>query len=236
VQRFFFIMVCFLFFTLCIHFTTAQDYLFRDTFDILGEWTVIHGSWIVKDGALIQADASDMITHIARIVKQEGLMEYEFECSYVRGLEDNYGGFGIHICMNKPTHSRSWGMNKSLLLWITYDPRAYNRTDCFFLQAYRSTSPISMNFLHGDPGDAYPLPPGILSPGDFITAGKNGESICFTIQMDCETGKGRLYHPRKPDSFYPFDLNTTIEPGMYISLRTNSISIKVDNVQVRRIK
>ena len=55
-----------------------EDILFNDTFDIQGEWNIIHGNWIVRDGSLIQTSPYDMMTHISRIVKQGGVMEYEF--------------------------------------------------------------------------------------------------------------------------------------------------------------
>jgi hypothetical protein len=227
-----FIMLCILITPLAY----AQDYRIDDTFPILGEWTIVYGNWVVRENTLVMDNPKQTITHISRIVKQEGVMEYEFTCSYIRGLEDKYGGFGIHICINKPTSSRSWGMNRSYLFWITYDPAAYTRDDCFFLQVYKSRSPISMNFLHNEPGDTYPLDPGILSPAAFMATGETGAPLTFRFQVDTATGKGEFYHPSQEGIYFPFDVKTAIEPGMYISLRTNSMSIKVIAVRVRQVE
>ena len=214
----------------------SQDYRIDDTFPILGEWTIDHGDWIIVDDALVMDNPRDVITHITRIVKQEGVMEYEFACSYIRGLEDKYGGFGIHICIDRPTSSRSWGMNRSFLLWITYDPEAYRREDCFFLQVYKSKSPIKMNFLHEEKGDKYPLDPAVLSPADFMVTKETRVPVKFRVQIDTVTGKGKFYHPREEGVFFAFDLETAIEPGMYIGLRTNSVSIRVAYVRVRGVE
>jgi len=227
-----FLILC----TFLIPYGFSRDYLFNDSFSILGEWNIVYGDWIVKEGLLIQNSTKSTITHITRIVKQEGVMEYEFACTYIRGLEDNYGGFGIHLCIDTPTHSRSWGMNKSYLFWITFDPAAYKREDCFFLQVYKSTSPIHMDFLHDTPGDAYPLDPQVLSPKDFIATAKTGELIKLRFQIDTKTGQGKFYHPGDETVYFPFDLQTEIEPGMYIGLRTNSISIGVGYVAVRSLE
>ncbi|MBN1698674.1 MAG: hypothetical protein JW881_14255 [Spirochaetales bacterium] len=214
----------------------AEDYLIRDGFAIMGEWKRINGSWTIKNGVLVQEDTADTMTHSARMVKQEGIMEYEFDCFYRGGLSDRYGGFGIHICIDSPTSGRSWGMGRSFLLWMTFDPKAYGRDDCFFLQVYRSTSPVHMDFLHNKKGDEYPLDPDILSPEDFTATGRDNDHLRFRIRIDCTNGKGRFYHPRKPEYYYPFDLDTVIQPGMYISFRTNSLSIGIDEVIVRAIE
>ena len=55
------------------------------------------------------------------------------------------------------------------------------------------------------------------------------------FRMVLETGEGWFYHPEIEDFYYPFDLKTEIKPGMYISFRTNSISIGIDYLTVRMI-
>jgi hypothetical protein len=209
--------------------------LFRDEFRIAGEWRNAHGKWSVTDGALVQEDGKDRITHIARIVKQDGVMEYEFECLYLGGLEDGYGVFGIHILVDKPSGRRSWGINRSYLLWITFDPRAYIRSDCFFLQVYESTGNTRMRLLHGWKGDAFPLDPGILSPTRFEQTASSGTPITFRVRIDTRNGTGRFYNPIEPGTYFPFDLETALHDGMYIAFRTNSISIAILSVAVRKL-
>jgi hypothetical protein len=61
--------------------------------------------------------------------------------------------------------------------------------------------------------------------------------VPIRIMLDTRTGEGRFYDPFDPDRYYyPFDLGTRIRPGDYFSLRTNSVSVSIDNLEIRRVR
>ena len=217
--------------TLCAQ--TAQqekqqdEQLFFDEFEFLTGWEEGNGTWSVEDGMLKQLDTTDRITHISRMVRQKGTVFYEFDVYYLDGLEDRDGGFGIHILIDEPTGLRSWGQNRSLLLWITYDPIIYG-TDHFYLQVYESESAVNMDFLNMT-GDEYPVPLSLFSPEDFITS---SDPVHIRLEVNTVLGTGILYNPFETGTFYPIDLGAPLWEGKYISLRTNSMAVGFDNVRV----
>ena len=218
---------------LCSAAAFSQDTLFIDTFEYMGEWRTESGDWIVADGELLQRDEGEKIASISRIVRQRGTLVYEFDVRYLGGLDDKYGGFGLHILMDAPTGMRSWGQNRSYLLWLTYDVEAYE-TEHIYAQVYRSMNPIKMDFLNMD-GDELPIPLGILSGRSIRTHMNEQSSLHLKIVIDTATGKGRLYHPIQRQFYYDIDLGASLDPGMYIALRTNSVSLVFDNVTVKKI-
>lgn len=214
-------------------FTFAEKALISDTFDFQGEWVVNSGEWSVSNGKLLQLDEKETIATISRIVRQRGVLLYSFDVQYLAGLEDGYGGFGIHISVDKPTGLRSWGQNDSFLLWITFDEEAYGDRD-FYAQAYKSTSTIYMNF-HGMEGDEYRLAESNLSIDRFLSTAETGDPLQILLSLDTNTGKGRIQSPVDQRTYYKIDLKTPVGEGMYIALRTNSIALAFDNVSVTRL-
>lgn len=209
--------------------------LFEDDFKILGEWTPVSGDWQIKDGMLTQQDTVNRITHIVRKVKQSGLMEYTFDFQYLGGLADQYGGFGLHICVDRPTTMRSWGHNNSYLLWLTYDLAAYTQPK-LFAQIYKSTGPTGMDFWLMSRGDEFPVPVEVINPAALTEQIVKSVKLRIKIEMDLDTGSGKFYNPLNDEYYFPFELGTPIQDGMYISLRTNSMAVAIDSFKVVQIR
>jgi len=205
--------------------------LFTDSFDFLGEWKQDSGKWAVVEGALRQESPEEKIATISREVLQKGIVEYKFDVGYISGIDDLYGGFGIHILVDNPTRLRSWGQNSSYLFWLTYDEEAYGFENVF-AQVYRSIGPIHMDF-HRMIGSEFPVPThfliGTSSPAEALI----NRRLRIRLVMDTQTGRGRLYSPARPHSYYEIDLGQNLGSGKYISLRTNSLALTFDNVSVR---
>ena len=206
--------------------------LFADSFEYLGEWEPLSGKWVATDGELRQEDVSERIAGISRIVRQEGILVYEFDVRYLSGLEDLYAGFGIHILVDKPTGLRSWGQNQSYLFWLTYDVQAY-QTENVFAQVYKSRGPTLMEYYNMR-GDEYPIPAEILSVTALPETSKS--TVHVKLMIDTTTGNGRLYNPIRPDSYYDINLGSAPGAGMYIALRTNSVALAFDNVSVKKVE
>ena len=154
-------------------------------------------------------------------------MMYSFDIGYLGGLEDNYGGVGIHILVNNPTSVRSWGNGNSFLLWLTYDVPNYN-TKKIYAQMYKSSNIISMNMLHS--GMDYPFGLLTVSPEDIKKYA--GRTIPITIVIDTNTGQGKVYDPLNADMYYSFNIGGPVAKGSYFSFRTNSLSVVIDNFKV----
>ena len=225
-------LAVFLSLTLC-GVVTAERILISDTLDFQGEWSANSGTWETRGGQLYQLDKEERIATATRIVRQRGVLLYEFDLRYLGGFDDGYGGFGIHILMDQPTGLRSWGQNASLLLWVTHDVAEYGTED-LHAQVYKSTGITRMDY-HGMAGDEYRLPPAVLSVDRLEQMARRGESIRVKFLLDTEVGTGRLYHPGKDSVYYDLDLGGNLGEGMYVALRTNSVSVAFDNVTVTRL-
>ena len=81
-------------------------------------------------------------------------------------------------------------------------------------------------------GNEYPMFESFLSTEDLETTAATGEPLRIRFLLDTANGEGRLYNPDSPESYFPLDLNSRLSDGMYIALRTNSLSIAFDNVTV----
>ena len=219
---------------LCTASAVGDRTLFTDSFEFLGEWAPHSGEWLVTDGELRQEDVNEKIAGISRIVRQEGTLVYEFDVRYISGLRDSYGGFGIHILVDKPTGLRSWGQNQSYLFWLTYDVQAY-QAENVFAQVYKSRGPTEMEYYFMR-GDEYPIPTNIFSVTALPDASKVPDALHVKLMIDTKTGNGRLYNPNRPDSYYDISLGSALGTGMYIGLRTNSVALAFDNVSVRIVE
>jgi len=114
----------------------------------LGSWKPISGNWKVMNGRLNQLDTKENMAMIVAPAYQSGKILYEFDVEYVGGGEDDYAGFGFHICISGPSSKRSWGNGKSMLGWVTWDPKAYGYPGGF-IQVYESMSNSKMGLYTG---------------------------------------------------------------------------------------
>ena len=217
----------------------ADSVQFYDSFNnpSLPGWMKVSGTWKVMDGRLVQTDLNEKMAMITIPVTQYGKMLYQFDFKYLKGAEDNYAGFGIHLCVNNPSKKRSWGNGRSVLGWLTWDPKHYGYPG-LFIQVYKSSGPTNMVLFPGlfpnpDPlvvGDMYPIRDEYLNP-DYLNY-----TIPVKIMLDTRTGKGKFYDPANPDKYYfSFELGAPIGSGDYFSIRTNSVSVSIDNLKISKI-
>jgi hypothetical protein len=201
-------------------------------------WQPVSGSWRVMGGKLVQTDTREKMAMINIPVHQEGVMMYQFDLEYRSGGEDDYAGFGIHICVNNPTDKRSWGNGRSVLGWVTWDPEAYGYPGAF-IHVYESMGQTDMNLHEAVFPRADIMRYGDMLPvnTEYIKSEYLNAVVPIRIMLDTRTGEGRFYDPFDPDRYYyPFDLGTRIRPGDYFSLRTNSVSVSIDNLEIRRVR
>jgi hypothetical protein len=199
-------------------------------------WKQISGNWRVINGRLTQTDTNENMAMITVPVYQSGKMLYEFDLRYAEGGADGYAGFGIHICVNNPTNVRSWGNGQSILGWVTYDPKHYGYPGAY-IQVYESKGKTKMG-LHRDIfPSSDPMRHGdiISIPRDYLRSEYINATVSFKLFFDTRTGEGRFYDPMNPDRYYyAFSLGS-VEPGGYLTFRTNSVSVSIDNVKVTKM-
>jgi hypothetical protein len=203
----------------------------------LGNWMPVSGSWRVMDGRMSQIDTKEHMAMITAPAYQSGRVLYEFDVEYIGGGEDDYAGFGFHICVSGPSSKRSWGNGKSMLAWVTWDPKAYGSPGGF-IQVYESASNSSMGLYTGVYPGSDPLRYGDLIPinREYLQARYLSYRVPVKIMIDTRTGKGRFYDPFAPDEYYyPFDLGEPIRAGGYFTIRTNSVALSFDNVRITRL-
>ncbi len=204
-----------------------------DTFASAKNWTPASGSWKVVNGRLAQTDARETIAMITARAPQSGTMLFEFDVQYIGGGEDDYAGFGFHVGVSNPSKARSWGNGKSLLAWITFDPAVYGWPGAF-IQVYQSQSPVKMGLYPAgnivEDGDTFPI------NEEYLKYEYLNYTVPVKMALDFDTGRGKFYDPFAPDKYYyPFDLGARVAPGSYFSLRTNSVSLSIDNVKISKI-
>ena len=203
----------------------------------LGNWEPISGSWRVMNGRLQQLDTREHMAMIVAPVYQSGKVLYEFDVEYIGGGDDDYAGFGIHVCVNAPSRQRSWGNGRSMLGWVTWDPDAYGPPGAF-VQVYESESNTKMGLYTGVYPGSNPMRYGDLLPvnREYLNTKYLSYRVPVKIMIDTRTGNGRFYDPFDPDKYYyPFSLGGPIRAGGYFALRTNSVALSFDNVRVTRL-
>ena len=219
-------------------FAFSQNVVLQENFSSssLSGWKQVSGSWRAVGGKLVQTDRNENMAMITVPVWQSGRMMYEFDLEYVSGGEDDYAGFGIHVCTSNPTNVRSWGNGQSILGWVTYDPRHYGYPGAY-IQVYESTGKTSMGLHKGIYPSSDPLRHGdlIAIPSSYMKYEYISATVPFKLMIDTATGEGRFYDPVDPDRYYyAFDLGTSLKPGGYLTFRTNSVSVRIDNIKVTR--
>ena len=220
-------------------FAFADSVMLSDGFNSgsLGSWKPISGSWRVMNGRLQQLDTKENMAMIVAPVYQSGKMLYEFDVEYIGGGEDDYAGFGIHICVSGPSAKRSWGNGQSMLGWVTWDPKAYGSPGAF-IQVYESMSNSNMGLYTGVYPGSDPMKYGNLIPvnREYLDTKYLSYRVPVKLMIDTRTGNGRFYDPFDPDKYYyPFSLGGPVRAGGYFALRTNSVALSFDNVRVTRL-
>jgi hypothetical protein len=209
----------------------AQTVLADDDFSSFGAWQASSGAWEISlDNKLRQQDASENMAMITRPLEQQGLLMYQFDITIDGGLEDSYGGVGIHIAVTDPTNVRSWGNGRSYLLWLTYDRDAYGE-ESFFGQLYASSDLLTMNMLHQ--GTRYPIQFEGFAKGN--PSSLVGKKMTVSVEINTETGEGAFYDPFQPHFVYRFSFGGPIASGTHFSFRTNSLIVSIDNFHVVKL-
>ena len=221
-------------------FVAFADYdVISDNFNrgSLGNWKPISGSWRVMNGKLSQVDTRENMAMIVVPAYQSGKVLYEFDVEYIDGGQDDYAGFGFHICINNPSSMRSWGNGKSMLAWVTWDPKAYGSPGGF-IQIYESKGNTNMGLYTGLYPGSDPLKYGdlIAIPRSYLDIKYINYRVPVKIMIDTRTGEGRFYDPFAPDQYYySFDLGAPIMSGGYFAIRTNSVALSFDNVTITKL-
>jgi len=196
------------------------------------DWIKASGDWQVKSGELVQADSKEMMAVLNIPADQSGVVQYEFDLRYLDGAQDDYAGFGFHIMVSDPSRARSWGDGVSGLLWLTWDKAAYGAG--IFAQAYASTGATQMTLYPPrdivKAGNNLPLPASYLKP-EFLRV-----TIPVKIVVDTKAGELKVYDPLDMNYFYRFRAEMPIKSGKYFALRTNSLSVALDNLKVTKLE
>jgi len=204
---------------------------------MLKDWMKVSGSWRVLEGRLYQTDRDEKMAMITIPVSQSGKVLYEFNVRYVGGGEDNYAGFGIHICVDNPATKRSWGNGQSILGWVTWDPDVYGYPGAF-IQVYESRGSTDMGLWTKVFPGSDPVRYGGLIPirADYLRTEYLDATVPIKIMLDTRTGEGRFYDPMDPNRYYyGFNLGTAVGSGSYFSIRMNSVALSIDNVKVSKV-
>ncbi len=213
----------------------------QDDFSGMGAWKPAYGAW-KADGKLTQSNLTTGLAQIYRQVPQSGVYELEFTAKYKEGgykdLKDAamgkyHAGFGIHIGIDKPAPSISWGNGKSYLLWFNLDTTVPKNSEYYGLRAqvYKSDSNSRMNLMKD-----YNVE---ILPQDVVTANLDYLAYDLKVRMIVNTNDGeiRVYDPTVDNYYYYFTLDPKVlRAGSYVAFRTNRVGIAFDDFKVTRIR
>ncbi|MBN1525723.1 MAG: hypothetical protein JW904_14695 [Spirochaetales bacterium] len=205
----------------------SQTVLLDHNCSTMSSWSRGAGAWGSTGWLLQQTSSSETMAALSNRVVQRGYLLYSFEITITGGLEDGYGGVGIHILSDTPASGRSWGMGSSVLLWLTHDVRAYGPNN-FYGQIYHSRDAVNMEMIHA--GSKYPL--SFQQAAGDSPVSITGKKIKIRIAVDTKTGNSILYDPFQTGFVYQFNLGKTNLSGNFIAFRTNSCTVEIDNVRV----
>ena len=80
----------------------SQTLIADDTFSTLGPWKPVSGTWVItRDEKLSQIDPIETMAMITRPIRQHGIVGFSFALTVRDGFTDQYGGFGIHVGVNR---------------------------------------------------------------------------------------------------------------------------------------
>jgi hypothetical protein len=190
----------------------------------LPEYRLVTGNWAVSGQRLYQNDAGARLAKVNIRVPQSGAMVYEFDARYEGGAEDGHGGFGLHVFVDAPYNSYSWGAGSSYLFWLNYDENPLNKSIPRGLsaQVYRSYSNSRMDMVQSFDLNSY---------ADLLTAENLAAPVHFRIVVDGNTGEVRVYDPVDNSMYYVLHLNKRDLPlkGNWVTLRTNGMKMSFTN-------
>ncbi len=216
-------------------FLFSQTVLVNDNFNTMSGWTPAYGNWKIVDGRLAQLNTKAGKAKISRYVPQSGLMQYEFNVRYIDGGEDQYAGFGIHVFVSKPHKGLAWGEGRSFLLWVTYDPKAYDGTG-FYGQVYKS---VTSSYMYLMKGYHIEIPQSIKVGGKvyvYLDPKYVNYNIPIKFTIDSNTGDVKIYDPLIPNWVWKFNLGGPVPKGSYVTLRTNSLAVSFDDFKVTKLR
>jgi hypothetical protein len=195
----------------------------------LGPWKAAYGDWRMMGERLVQMNTKAGMAQAYMRQPQSGIMQYEFDVRYIDGGMDRYAGFGVHIGIDKAHPTKSWGNGRSFLLWLTYDPKAYDGSGVF-AQAYKSINSSTMNLMH--PARAYMIPASRLQ-GIYVDHLRE-YVLRVKIRVNYDTGWVKVWDPVIPNYYYRFWLGSAIRGGNFISVRTNSLAVSFGDLRVSK--
>jgi hypothetical protein len=211
---------------LCLLLLIVPAFLFAQN---LGDWKAAYGDWRMMGGRLVQMSTTAGMAQAYMPLRQSGIVQYEFDVRYIDGAMDQYAAFGVHIGIDRPHPRKSWGNGHSYLLWLTYDPKAYDGSGVF-AQAYKSESSSKMNLIH--PARAYMIPSSRLQ-GIYLNR-LSQYVLPVKIRVNYDTGSVKVWDPIIPNYYYRFTVGGPIRNGSYISVRTSSLALSFGNFRISK--
>ncbi|MBE3063467.1 MAG: hypothetical protein IMZ69_00385, partial [Spirochaetes bacterium] len=110
---------------------------FKGAFPILGTWTA-------SPEAVDQTDKRALFAKLAiPLAQARRPLRYTF-VAHSQG--SGWVGIGLHIFVETEQRRKGYGEGRSLLVWLTQDPK-HNRDDATRLQVYRSTTDVVMTLV-----------------------------------------------------------------------------------------
>jgi hypothetical protein len=218
------ILVCLLF----VGGASAQRVEYRNSFSARTAIPEAAGSWNINAGRLYQSDADEQLAKINVMAAQSGEMQYSFDVRYEDGaFEDMMGGFGIHIFVDDAFPRRSWGNGDSFLLWLNFDTNASYGSNGLQAQIYKSSSHTEMQLVAEYDLNRY---------ANLISIDNSDVIVSARIKVDGRSGSVWVEDPTLPGYGYRFSLGGPLDTGDYVSLRTNSLALSFDNIEIARIR
>ena len=98
------------------------------------------GRWSLSPSTVSQTDQAALTAKLAiPLAQPRGPLQYTVTA---RSQGSGWVGLGLHVLVSSAAKHRGWGEGRSILVWLTSDPK--HRDSLTRLQVYRSTSDIDM--------------------------------------------------------------------------------------------
>jgi len=226
-KRVVFVMICLTLLMVSTSFITAETKVLSAKFQYSMSAAGDYGEWTVLNNRLYQTDTQERLAKVNFRAMQEGLMEYTFDVRYEGGgLVDRMGGFGIQVFVDEAHNGKSWGNGESFLLWLNYDENPSYGNAGFRAQVYQSVGHSNMELI-----DGYDI--GLDSR--VLTMDNMKLTIPVKIQIDGDSGLVKVWDPTREGMYIRFYLNKAPGKGNFLSLRSNSLAVSFDNLEVRKL-